>query len=144
VALDQILLGCGHEATQEVVKGDVAHRHWRHFEGGLDGDVGDRSWDAVVDLGHPVADIRRIAGKELVGAFAREDDLDLFAREERQQVAGDGRGIAEWFPESRTDTPQAVGKMALIEDELVEVRLEVARRDLGHARLVESFLGGAR
>ena len=143
VALHQILLGGGHESAQEIVEGDIAHRHRGQLEGGLDGDVGDRPRDAVVDFGHPVADIGRVAGEELVGAFARKDDLDLLAREERQQVARDGRGVAERFAEPGADPAQTVGEVALVEDQLVEVGLEVARGDLGHARLVEGLLGVA-
>ncbi len=77
----------------------------------LTGDVGDRPRNPVVDLGHPVADVGRIAGKELVGALARQDHLDLLAREEREQVAGDGRGVAQRFAEPRAHPAQPVGEV---------------------------------
>ena len=70
MALHEVLFGGGYETAQEVVEGDVAHRHRHKLEGGVDGDVGDWPRDAVVYLGHPVADVRGIAGKELVGALA--------------------------------------------------------------------------
>jgi hypothetical protein len=56
-------------------------------------------------------------------------------------MAGDRRGVSEWLAETRADPLQTIREMTLVQDELVEVRLEMAGGDLGHARLVKGLLG---
>ena len=65
----------------------------------------------------------------------------------RAKSASRWLGIVEASP-SGSPSPgptraQAVGEVALVEDQLVEIGLEMPRRDLGHARLVEGLLGVA-